>query len=54
VSVTLTPTFQKGIFFARAEASYVGITSGTPGAEFGRDGEASSQFRGLIETGFIF
>lgn len=54
VSVTLTPTYQKGIFFARAEASYVGVTSGTPGAEFGRDGAAGSQFRGLIETGFIF
>jgi hypothetical protein len=54
VSVTLTPTFQKGIFFARAEASYVGISSGTPGSEFGRDGLAGSQFRGLIETGFIF
>jgi hypothetical protein len=54
VSVTLTPTFQKGIFFARAEASYVGISSGTLGAEFGREGVAGSQFRGLIETGFIF
>ncbi|MGH7023780.1 MAG: outer membrane beta-barrel protein [Caulobacteraceae bacterium] len=54
VSVTLTPTYQQGIFFARAEASYVGITSGSPGAGFGQDGEAKSQFRGLIETGFLF
>ncbi|HEY5290067.1 MAG TPA: outer membrane beta-barrel protein [Caulobacteraceae bacterium] len=54
VSVTLTPTYQKGIFFVRGEASYVGITSGAPGAGFGQDGNARSQFRGLLETGFIF
>jgi len=54
VSVTLTPTYQKGIFFARAEASYVGLTSAAPGAAFGQDGNSKSQFRGLIETGFMF
>jgi hypothetical protein len=53
-SLTLTPTFQKGIFFARAEASYVDVTSAAPGSAFGVDGNAKSQFRGLIETGFIF
>lgn len=53
-SLTLTPTFQKGIFFARAEGSYVDVTSASPGAAFGVDGNARSQWRGLIETGFIF
>jgi hypothetical protein len=53
-SVTLTPTFQKGIFFARLEGSYVDVTSATPGFAFGVDGNAKSQFRGLVETGFIF
>lgn len=54
VSVTLTPTYQRGIFFARAEASYVDVTSGAPGAGFGEDGNARSQFRGLLEAGFLF
>jgi len=53
-SLTLTPTFQKGIFFVRGEASYVDVTSASPGSAFGVDGNAKSQFRGLIETGFIF
>lgn len=53
-SLTLTPTYQKGIFFARAEASYVGVTSATPGAAFGSNGEAGSQLRGLVETGVLF
>ena len=53
-SLTLTPTFQKGIFFARAEVSYVDVTSATPGFAFGVDGNSKSQVRGLLETGFIF
>jgi hypothetical protein len=53
-SLTLTPTFQKGIFFVRGEASYVDVTSASPGSAFGVDGNAKSQFRGLLETGFIF
>jgi hypothetical protein len=53
-SLTLTPTFQKGIFFVRGEASYVDVTSASPGSAFGVDGNAKSQFRGLVETGFIF
>ncbi len=53
-SLTLTPTFQKGIFFVRGEASYVDVTSASPGSAFGVDGNAKSQFRGVLETGFIF
>jgi hypothetical protein len=53
-SATLTPTYQKGIFFARAEASYTGLSSIAPGSGFGGLGVSKSQFRGLIETGFIF
>ena len=34
-SFTVTPTYQKGIFFARVEGSYIGIGSGTPGDELG-------------------
>jgi hypothetical protein len=53
-SVTLTPTFQKGVFFIRGEGSYVGVTKATPGFAFGKDGDAKSQFRALLETGFLF
>lgn len=53
-SVTVTPTYQKGIFFARVEASYVGIGSGTPGFEFGRGFDKTDQFRGMAEAGVIF
>lgn len=54
VSVTLTPTYQKGIFFVRGEASYVGIFHAAPGAAFGLEGNAHSQFRGMLETGVLF
>jgi hypothetical protein len=53
-SLTLTPTYQRGIFFARIEGSYVGIGSGTVGAEFGPAFNKKEQFRGLIEGGVIF
>jgi hypothetical protein len=54
LSLTLTPTFQQGAFFARAEASWVDVFSGASGAMFGQLGDARSQVRGLIETGFVF
>jgi hypothetical protein len=54
VSLTLTPTYQKGVFFVRGEASYLGVMSASPGAAFGLGGDARSQFRGAVETGFLF
>jgi hypothetical protein len=53
-SLTLTPTYQKGIFFVRGDVSYVGIGSGTVGAMFGQNFDKSGQFRGLVEGGVIF
>ncbi len=53
-SVTVTPTYTKGIFFARAELSYVSIGSGTTGLMLGVNGDKTNQFRGLIEAGFNF
>jgi hypothetical protein len=53
-SVTLTPTYQKGIFFARIEASYVGVGSGTPGFMLGASGTKKEQVRGFLEGGVIF
>jgi len=55
-SVTVTPTYQKGVFFARGEFSYVSIGSGDSidGDEFGELGNHSSQFRAVAETGVDF
>ncbi|HZC15481.1 MAG TPA: outer membrane beta-barrel protein [Caulobacteraceae bacterium] len=53
-SITVTPTYQKGIYFARAEFSYVGVGSGTPGLLFGNNFDTANQSRVLIETGVSF
>ncbi|MBO0737861.1 MAG: outer membrane beta-barrel protein [Alphaproteobacteria bacterium] len=53
-SVTLTPTYQYQIFFARAEFSHVGANSTTPGLAFGRDGMNTTQTRVLFEAGILF
>jgi hypothetical protein len=51
-SITVTPTYQHGIFFARPEFSYVGINHFANG--FGRDFDKSSEYRLLLESGFVF
>jgi hypothetical protein len=53
-SFTVTPTYQYKVFFARAEASYVGVGSGTPGFELGENANKTNQVRLLIETGVLF
>jgi hypothetical protein len=53
-SLTITPTFQHGIFFARGEASYVGTGGATPGDEFGERLDKSAQKRLMFETGVLF
>ena len=52
--LTLTPTYQKSIFFVRGEASYVGASSVSSGAAFGHDGKSSDQERVLAEVGVVF
>lgn len=54
LSLTLTPTYQKGIFFARAELSYTKIGTLQPGLGFGTGLTRSDQARGLLEAGFLF
>jgi hypothetical protein len=51
---TLTPTYRKGVFFARAEASDVKVTNFTPGTAFGTKGTQSNQFRTGVEAGLQF
>ena len=53
-SITLTPTYQKGIFFCRVEGAYVGITSGKKGLMFGHHGKKNNQTRLWGELGVIF
>jgi hypothetical protein len=53
-SLTVTPTWQHGIFFVRGEISYTQITNLTPGFGFGSNFDETSQTRGVIETGVLF
>jgi hypothetical protein len=53
-SVTLTPTYQYKIFFARAEFSHVGANSTTPGFALGPTLGNTTQTRFLFEAGVLF
>jgi hypothetical protein len=53
-SITLTPTFQYGRFFARGDLSWVRANSITPGSAFGPAGTNPNQPRGVMEVGFLF
>jgi hypothetical protein len=53
-SITATPTWQSGIYFARVEGSYVGASSNVPGFGFGKSGNSGSQARLVFETGVVF
>lgn len=53
-SFTLTPTWQRRIWFARVEGSYVHAHGTTDGFAFGVNGDKHSQIRGLIEAGIVF
>jgi Putative beta-barrel porin-2, OmpL-like. bbp2 len=53
-SLTLTPTYQKSLFFLRGEVSYVGVGSATAGSAFGTSGNSKDQERVLVETGIVF
>lgn len=53
-TATITPTWQRGIFFARIEGSYVRALNPTPGAAFGPAGTSHSQARAMLEAGLLF
>jgi Putative beta-barrel porin-2, OmpL-like. bbp2 len=53
-TLTVTPTWQEGGMFARAEFSYVAVRAGDSGLQFGAHGDASSQSRALFEFGSAF
>jgi hypothetical protein len=54
LSFTLTPTYQQGVFFARAEGSVVSAFSTTSGLVFGKSGTSTTQGRLVLETGILF
>ncbi len=53
-SFTITPTYQKGIFFIRGEYSHVSAYDITPGLAMGPLGNDKKQNRLLVEGGFLF
>jgi hypothetical protein len=53
-SLTFTPTYQHGVFYARGEASYTAARDAAPGDTFGRNLDTSSQARLMLETGVVF
>jgi hypothetical protein len=53
-SVTMTPTYTHGRWFIRADLSAVAIGHAARGDGLGRDGNARSQLRGLLEAGYLF
>jgi hypothetical protein len=53
-SLTVTPTFHRGIFFARGEVSYTHIGHLTAGLGFGDELDQPAQIRALVETGVLF
>jgi len=53
-SITVTPTYQRKIFFARSEFSFVGAIDTTPGFALGPDGRNTHQARVLLEAGILF
>lgn len=53
-SFTVTPTYQLGIFYLRAEASYVNVGSATAGFALGPHGTSASQGRFALEGGVLF
>jgi hypothetical protein len=53
-SLTLTPTWQAGAVFVRAEASYTRIGDLTIGDGLGPHADRRDQVRGMLEAGLVF
>ena len=52
-SITISPTFQSGAFFVRADLSFVHARGITPGSAFGAGLDKANQPRAMAEVGFI-
>jgi len=51
---TATPTYQKGGMYLRSDLAWVHAIDSTSGDDFGTKGTDQSQFRAVLEFGFIF
>ena len=51
---TATPTYQKGGMYLRSDLAWVHASNSTGGDVFGTKGTDQSQFRAVLEFGFIF
>jgi hypothetical protein len=54
VTFTATPTYQKGGMYVRSDLAWVHALDSTPGDVFGKTLTDASQFRAVLEFGFIF
>jgi hypothetical protein len=52
-SITVSPTFQSGAFFVRADLSFVHARDITPGSAVGAGLDKANQPRAIAEIGFI-
>jgi hypothetical protein len=53
-TITATPTYQKGGMYLRGDLAWVDALNSTKFDDFGPKGTDQSQFRGVLEFGFIF
>jgi hypothetical protein len=53
-SLTITPSYQWKLFFARLDLSYTATSSGVNGYQFGTKFNSSNQTRLMFETGVLF
>ena len=53
-TLTATPTYQKGGMYLRSDLAWVHAINSTNGDGFGTKGTDQSQFRAVLEFGFIF
>lgn len=54
LTLTATPTYQKGGVYLRSDLAWVHADSYSAGDVFGKSGTNADQFRGVLEFGFIF
>jgi len=52
-TITVTPTYQKGGLYLRGDLAWVDALNSTKGDVFGPKGTDTSQFRAVLEFGFI-
>lgn len=52
--ISLTPTYDKGNFFARVDLAYIHVSNLSNDSGFGKDGSKNGQFSAIAEAGILF